>query len=80
MRKNTLKQNEEHIDLLSKTLKLESDINTLELNKIQIEHKINTSEIVFMDKNMEYENILEDKKQDMRLSQQVWASAPQPSV
>jgi hypothetical protein len=27
MRKNTLKENEEHIDLLSKTLKLESDIN-----------------------------------------------------
>ena len=27
MRKNTLKENEDHIDLLSKTLKLESDIN-----------------------------------------------------
>jgi hypothetical protein len=27
MRKNTLRENEEHIDLLSKTLKLESDIN-----------------------------------------------------
>ena len=27
MRKNTLQENEEHIDLLSKTLKLESDIN-----------------------------------------------------
>jgi hypothetical protein len=76
MRKNTLKENEEHIDLLSKTLKLESDINnerliTSILRELSPFLRYLQSEIEELEKynemekiQKELENIIKDESDD----------------